>query len=468
MSDEGITSNTKDVTPQSPVAQPSKTQSLFGKNKTFSFKYTIHLVQYTAAESDGTVLSLATSTEEVKGMIAELDGGFDNLKCTVRECLERQRVHPSQVADVLTSLSPDDDEQHKNFTESHVRDLFRATNISEQFGTMNFHWNYLDPSLLEHLVNKIRLEQIKGQMKAYNSALQQFRKKTPLRLFCQTQRRRQKLNPPQSFRRAVAHFDWRDGITLEDVEQFRKIYASHYSLHQCAMMIPQVQSERSTSVEQPSLSQAVLLSEEGFVEQPSLNLPKPSLEEGFVEQPSVNLPKISSEEGFVEQPSLSQPKPSSEERFVQQPSLNHPKPSSEEGFVEQPFLSQPKSSSEEEFVEQPSLNQPKPSSEEDYLFVEQPLKDFFCPVTYDLLLQPHLTSCCGMNISQEAVSKLREEKRACPLCANRLWSTMLNQHFRRQVKSLHVFCCYEDRGCEWQGELARYAQHISDSHNKHG
>ena len=40
--------------------------------------------------------------------------------------------------------------------------------------------------------------------------------------------------------------------------------------------------------------------------------------------------------------------------------------------------------------------------EEDYPFVEQPSDDFFCPVTFSLLLQPHLTSCCGKHLSQEA------------------------------------------------------------------
>ena len=106
-------------------------------------------------------------------------------------------------------------------------------------------------------------------------------------------------------------------------------------------------------------------------------------------------------------------------------------------------------------------------SEEDYLFVEQPSKDFFCPVTYSLLLQPHLTSCCGNHISQEA-SSIQREGGACPLCNTHPWNTMFSKHFRRQVKLLQVFCCYENRGCEWQGELARYEEHILSCPNKPG
>ena len=187
------------------------------------------------------MMPLATSTDEVKAMIAHLEEGFKYLRTTVRECLEKQRVIVSQVAEALTSLSPDDDERHKIFTKSNVTVLYRAANISEQFGTMNFHWNYLDPSLLEHLVKEFHLEQVKDRMKAYKSALQQFRKKTPLKIFCQTQRRKRK-KFDEDFRELVAEFDWpeKENVTLEDVEQFRQEYASEYSLHECAMMIAQI------------------------------------------------------------------------------------------------------------------------------------------------------------------------------------------------------------------------------------
>ena len=192
---------------------------------------------HTAAES--IELTLTTSSNEVKKMIDELNDAFDSLKKSIKECLEKLKIAKDDVADALTSLSPDDNKQHKMFAESHKEDLYRADNISEQFGTMNSHWNYLNPHLLYHLVKKFKLRNIKDQMEGYESKLQQFRMKTPLSVFCRTQKRRN-LDPPQSFRKAVAHFDWRNGITLEDVEQFQQEYASDYSLHECAMMIAQI------------------------------------------------------------------------------------------------------------------------------------------------------------------------------------------------------------------------------------
>ena len=177
----------------------------------------------------------------MKKTIEEMKKEFRTLKKDVRECLEKQRVPVDQVADSLTSLSPDDEEYHKLYTKSHINDLFKADNVAEQFGTMNFHWNYLDPSLLDHLVRDFNLEEVKGEMETYKSDLGQFRKNTPLTLFCRAQRKRS-IDLPPKFRKVIAEFKWPQTVTLEDVEQFRQEYASHYGLHEFAMMLAKVRS----------------------------------------------------------------------------------------------------------------------------------------------------------------------------------------------------------------------------------
>ena len=181
----------------------------------------------------------AKSSEEVKKMILYLDNKFDYLKIAIRESLEKGRVEVKKVADVLTSLSADEDDHHKMFLESHVSVLFKAADIPELFGTMNFHWNYLSPPPLDHLVHKFNLERVKPQMETYKSDLQQFRMNTPLTLFCRTQKRK-RFRLPGEFEKMVAEFDWPDNVTLEVVEEFRQEYASHYNLRECAMMLAQV------------------------------------------------------------------------------------------------------------------------------------------------------------------------------------------------------------------------------------
>ena len=51
------------------------------------------------------------------------------------------------------------------------------------------------------------------------------------------------------------------------------------------------------------------------------------------------------------------------------------------------------------------------------------------------------------------------EGKACPICGTQGWSTVLNRHFQRQVRSLRVFCRHEARGCEWKGELRDLDSH---------
>lgn len=174
--------------------------------------------------------------EYVQAKIKRFQKRFHELKNSARECLEKYGVTVKRVADSLTSLPADDEEEHKQFLESHVSVLFNASNHSELFGTMNFHWNYLNYHLLDHVVEEFDLEVVKGEMEIFKKDLQRFREKTPLTLFCQAQRRRH-VEPPAEFRQLVVEFDWPDEVMLEDVEKFRQEYAYHYSLRECALML---------------------------------------------------------------------------------------------------------------------------------------------------------------------------------------------------------------------------------------
>ena len=176
----------------------------------------------------------------VQHEIKKFEKRFNALKNASRKCLERLGIPVQRVADALTSLPADDMDEHKVFLESHLNALFQASNHSVLFGTMNFHWNYQNYQLLDHLICEFDLEDMKGEMKSYKADLQQFRKKTSLKAFCQTQKKKHIKQPPPEFCEVVAEFNWPDDVTLEDVEEFRQMYASHYSLRECAMMLAKV------------------------------------------------------------------------------------------------------------------------------------------------------------------------------------------------------------------------------------
>ena len=99
------------------------------------------------------------------------------------------------------------------------------------------------------------------------------------------------------------------------------------------------------------------------------------------------------------------------------------------------------------------------SADEDYAFLERLSEDYFCPVMMGLLVQPHLTSCCGKHLSEESATRIQGEGKPCPLCKSTEWSSVLNKHLRREVYELQVYCWYKERGCQWKGELSYLHKH---------
>ena len=199
-----------------------------------------HYYYYTVHDGiESLSVAPAVSKEQVMVKIEILKKKFNGLKKATRECLDRKIIPVKDVTEVLMSLSPDDDECHRMFLESRIKAFAAAVDNFELFLTMDFHWNYLDPSLLNHLVTELELVEVKPDMTTYQSELKQFRMETPLNLFHQTQRKKKiKLSP--EFREMVAEFDWPKDVTLEVLEQFRQEYASQYKVHEFAMMMANV------------------------------------------------------------------------------------------------------------------------------------------------------------------------------------------------------------------------------------
>ena len=103
-----------------------------------------------------------------------------------------------------------------------------------------------------------------------------------------------------------------------------------------------------------------------------------------------------------------------------------------------------------------------PATESDYDFVEKPSEDFFCPVTFDLLQEPHQTLCCGNHLSQKAVTRLQQDGEPCPICKKTL-NTVPDKFFQRTVKQLKVRCPNKSLGCVWVGELGNCNRHLSQN-----
>ena len=119
--------------------------------------------------------------------------------------------------------------------------------------------------------------------------------------------------------------------------------------------------------------------------------------------------------------------------------------------------------SEAAAVEPPAIspfveNHP-PFPEKEFDFVERPSQDFFCPVSFELLLDPQQTSCCGNHLSLEVATRLQREGKSCPVCNGEQWSAMLDKYHRRRVHEVRVRCWNKDGGCGWVGEVNELRRH---------
>ena len=107
----------------------------------------------------------------------------------------------------------------------------------------------------------------------------------------------------------------------------------------------------------------------------------------------------------------------------------------------------------------PVVENNPPFTEKEFDFVERPSQDFFCPVSFGLLLEPQQTSCCGNHLSLEVATRLRRGGKPCPVCNGEQWSAMLDKYHRRRVHDVRVRCWNKDSGCGWVGEVNELKRH---------
>ena len=80
-------------------------------------------------------------------------------------------------------------------------------------------------------------------------------------------------------------------------------------------------------------------------------------------------------------------------------------------------------------------------------------------MTFELLRDPHQTTCCGHHISVTAGAKLQQEGKLCPMCKEPNFTTQTDKYFKRVVNGLKVRCPHKGSGCEWVDDLGSLDQH---------
>ena len=130
-------------------------------------------------------------------------------------------------------------QDHISFLTKHNQDIAHASSVIEIILLLNLYWDCFNYGLLEHLVDKCGRNQTKQLMEQFAQDVKAFMKETKLADFMCIWKGREEV-PPGFSQLVVRHGLDPKQTTLCQVEQFRKDFCQHYSLHQVVLIFRNV------------------------------------------------------------------------------------------------------------------------------------------------------------------------------------------------------------------------------------
>ena len=173
-----------------------------------------------------------TRVKKMQQEITTLVDMYDDLVAKAGVFLSRrQAISPEflfefrfSIAVLPTSLKY----QHKYFLKHHSAQIGKATTVEEIFSILNSYWNFLNCSLLAHIINKFGDEELQTQLSSYMEALQAFRLRTRITDFFKAYTETPNLPPEFVPLKIRMGSEW-EQCTLEDAEGYRKSMAKNSS-----------------------------------------------------------------------------------------------------------------------------------------------------------------------------------------------------------------------------------------------
>ena len=131
----------------------------------------------------------------------------------------------ASVAVLPTSLKY----QHHCFLKQHSSEIAKTTTVEEIFFILNSYWNFLNCSLLVHIIDKFGDEDLKKELSAYTTALKEFRVRTKIVDFSKTCTESPEVPPGFATLKMRMGAKW-EHCTLEDIEEHRRSLVQNSSV----------------------------------------------------------------------------------------------------------------------------------------------------------------------------------------------------------------------------------------------
>ena len=161
---------------------------------------------------------------------------FDQVVDKAQDGLVENNIPLQRVKRCITRLHASIRYQHIAFIRENMRAITHAESLEEIFGVLNLYWDFLNYTLLEHIVNEFGNNDTKAAMANYVTELVEFRKATKLSDFITHWPCKGKVPPDMSRLVIKMEKDW-SNCTLEHVEQFKTTLTQELLLPSFAMLL---------------------------------------------------------------------------------------------------------------------------------------------------------------------------------------------------------------------------------------
>ena len=177
-------------------------------------------------------MSSATISERIQTMEIK----FDQLVDKSQDGLIENNIPLQRLKRCITRLHASIRYQHIAFIRENMKAITHAESMEEIFGVLNLYCDFLNYTLLEHIVNEFGNNDTKAAMVNYVTELVAFRKATNLSNFITHWPCKGKVPPNMTKLVIKMDKDW-SNCTLEDVEQFQTTLTQKLLLPSFAVLL---------------------------------------------------------------------------------------------------------------------------------------------------------------------------------------------------------------------------------------
>ena len=152
----------------------------------------------------------------------------------------RNRIKVLHLRHSIIRLPGDLKKEHRLFVRKVKPELKKAKSIEDIFFAIDDYWDFLNYSLLVHIINRHASDVIKKEMAEYTAQVCVFRRKTRLDKFSKIYKRKEK-KVDERFRTLVTEHNIQlSTTTLEKVEEIRHDVCSELSLQEFSLQLAAV------------------------------------------------------------------------------------------------------------------------------------------------------------------------------------------------------------------------------------